>query len=82
MVGSSPAEYISHHIQNLTFGRHADGSLGFAHGAKEATEMGFWAINVDTMFWSLFTGILFCWLFRKAAVNASVQHPGTPAIVR
>jgi F-type H+-transporting ATPase subunit a len=76
MAASSPAEYISHHIQNLTFGHHADGSLGFAHTAKEATEMGFWAINVDTMFWSLFTGILFCWLFRKAAVSASVQNPG------
>ncbi len=38
--------------------------------------MGFVAINVDTMFWSIATGIAFCWLFRKAAVNASVQKPG------
>jgi F-type H+-transporting ATPase subunit a len=37
--------------------------------------MGFWAINVDTMVWSLLTGVLFCWLFRKAAVSASVQTP-------
>lgn len=76
MAGSSPAEYISHHIQNLTYGRHADGSLGFARTAEEATDMGFWAINVDTMFWSLLTGIVFCWLFRKAAINATVKNPG------
>jgi len=76
MAAGTPAEYIGHHIQNLTFGRHADGTLGFAHSAKDATEMGFWAINVDTMAWSLFTGILFCWLFRKAAVSATVQTPG------
>ena len=38
--------------------------------------MGFMAINVDTMFWSLATGLLFCWIFRKAAVSASVQKPG------
>lgn len=76
MAAGSPAEYISHHIQNLTFGQRHDGTLGFAHSAKEATEMGFWAIHVDTMFWSLLTGIVFCWLFRKAAVSASVQNPG------
>ena len=38
--------------------------------------MGFMAINVDTMFWSLATGLLFCWIFRKAAVSASVRKPG------
>ncbi|MGE0484318.1 MAG: F0F1 ATP synthase subunit A [Gammaproteobacteria bacterium] len=75
MSAGSPAEYISHHIQNLTFGKHPDGSWGFAHTAREATEMGFMAINVDTMFWSLLTGVVFCWLFRKVAVSASVQKP-------
>lgn len=75
MAAGSPAEYISHHIQNLTYGQRADGSWGFAHGAKEATEMGFMAINVDTMAWSLITGLLFCWLFRIVAVAASVQQP-------
>lgn len=75
MAGASPAEYISHHIQNLTFGQHADGTWGVAHSAKEAAEMGFMAINLDTMFWSLATGIAFCWLFRIVAVSASVQKP-------
>ena len=75
MAAGSPAEYISHHIQNLTYGQRADGSWGFAHSAQEATEMGFMAVNVDTMFWSLVTGITFCWLFRVVAVSASVHQP-------
>ena len=75
MAAGSPAEYIRHHIQNLTYGEHANGSWGVAHSAKEATEMGFMAVNLDTMFWSIFTGVAFCWLFRIVAVSASVQKP-------
>lgn len=67
--------YIKHHLQNLTFGAHPDGSLGFAHGAEEAREMGFWAIHVDTMFWSIFIGGLFLWSFRKVAIAASSDVP-------
>jgi F-type H+-transporting ATPase subunit a len=75
MSGATPAEYIGHHIQNLTYGKHPDGTWGFAHTAKEATEMGFIAVNVDTMFWSLLTGIVFCWLFRLVAASASIERP-------
>ena len=67
--------YIKHHLQNLTFGQHPDGTWGLAHGAHEAKEMGFWAIHVDTMFWSVLLGGLFLWLFRKAAVRASADTP-------
>jgi F-type H+-transporting ATPase subunit a len=67
--------YIKHHLQNLTFGQHADGTWGFAHGAQEAREMGFWAIHVDTMFWSVLLGVVFLWLFRKAAVKATAETP-------
>ncbi len=70
------SEYIKHHLTNLTFGQHADGHWGFAHDALEAREMGFWSINVDTMFWSLALGILFLWLFRKVARNAETGTPG------
>ncbi|MCP5143614.1 MAG: F0F1 ATP synthase subunit A [Gammaproteobacteria bacterium] len=71
----SPSEYIGHHIQNLTFGRTHDGHWGFAHDAREATEMGFMSINVDTMLWSLVLGVLFIWLFGKVARNFSVDKP-------
>jgi F-type H+-transporting ATPase subunit a len=67
--------YIKHHLQNLTYGQHPDGSWGFAHGAEQAKEMGFWAIHVDTMFWSISLGILFLFLFRKAAKSATTGAP-------
>ena len=69
------AEYIKHHLQNLTYGQHPDGSWGFAHTAAEAKAMGFWAIHVDTMFWSISLGLLFLWLFRKAAKSATSGVP-------
>ncbi len=68
--------YIKHHLQNLTFGMHPENGLSFAHTAEEAKEMGFWAIHVDTMFWSIFLGGLFLWLFRKVAKSATSEVPG------
>jgi F-type H+-transporting ATPase subunit a len=67
--------YIKHHLQNLTYGRHPDGSWGIAHGAEQAKEMGFWAIHLDTMFWSISLGVLFLFLFRKAAKSATTGAP-------
>ncbi len=67
--------YIKHHLQNLTFGMHPENGLSFAHTAEEAKEMGFWAIHVDTMFWSVFLGALFLWLFRKVAKSATSEVP-------
>jgi F-type H+-transporting ATPase subunit a len=68
--------YIKHHLTNLTFGQHPDGTWGIAHSVQEAGEMGFWAINLDTMFFSIGLGVLFLWLFRKAALQASAGVPG------
>lgn len=67
--------YIKHHLQNWTFGQHPDGHWGFAHSAAEAKQMGFMAIHVDTMFWSITLGVIFLWLFRKAAKTASADTP-------
>ena len=69
------SEYIKHHLQNLTFGQHADGTWGIAHGAAEAKEMGFWALHLDTLGWSFFLGLIFIWLFRKAAKSATADVP-------
>ena len=68
-------EYIGHHLQNLTFGQHADGTWGLAHSAEEATAMGFWAFNVDTMFWSVTLGLVFFFLFRSVAKKANSGVP-------
>jgi F-type H+-transporting ATPase subunit a len=73
--------YIKHHLTNLTFGpfpeghEHA-GHWGLAHTAADAKAMGFWAIHVDTMFWSILLGALFLLLFRKVARNATADIPG------
>ncbi|WOJ92443.1 F0F1 ATP synthase subunit A [Congregibacter variabilis] len=90
MAGESQtiSDYIVHHLTNLTYGklpggyhRH-DGSTvqeggvwTMAHGGEEATAMGFNAIHVDSMIWSIGLGILFCWLFRSIAKNASSDVP-------
>jgi F-type H+-transporting ATPase subunit a len=67
--------YIKHHLTNLTFGQLPDGTWGLAHSAEEAKAMGFWAIHVDTMFWSIAVGLLFIWLFRKVAKAATSGVP-------
>ena len=53
------AEYIQHHLTNLTYGRLPDGSWGFAHSAEEAAAMGFYAVHVDSMAWSIGLGFVF-----------------------
>jgi F-type H+-transporting ATPase subunit a len=69
------SEYIQHHLQNLTFGKTAEGAWGFAHSPAEATAMGFWAVNVDTMFWSVLLGVVFFLLFRSVAKKANSGVP-------
>jgi F-type H+-transporting ATPase subunit a len=77
MASENPtsSEYIQHHLQNLTLGVKADGSIGIAHGAAEAKAMGFWAIHLDTMFWSIGLGALFLFFFYKAASKATSGVP-------
>src|SRR5210317_1163256 len=77
MAGSyaNSGEYIKHHLTNLVYGQHPDGSWGIAHGADEIKEMGFWSINLDSMIFSIGLGALFLWLFARAAKRASVDAP-------
>lgn len=80
-------EYIKHHLQNLTYGQlpagyqRADGEVlqqgtwTLAHTAQEAKDMGFMAINVDTMGFSIFLGALFLFFFSRAAKSAVAGVP-------
>jgi len=75
------SEYIKHHLQNLTYGQVPEGyenagSWGFAHSAAEAKAMGFMAIHVDTMLWSIILGVVFLFTFHKAARYATEGVPG------
>ncbi|PUA27818.1 MAG: F0F1 ATP synthase subunit A [Cellvibrio sp. 79] len=69
------SEYIKHHLTNLTYGQLPDGTWGFAHNGAEAAQMGFWAINVDTMGWSLFLGLVFFLIFRSVAKKVTSDAP-------
>ena len=79
--------YIQHHLQNMTYGKlsegatQCDGSLveqakwTMAHCAEEAVQMGFQAIHVDTIGWSIVLGIIFSALFYRVAKSASAGKP-------
>jgi F-type H+-transporting ATPase subunit a len=78
---ATSAEYIKHHLTNLTFGKFPEGHehaghWGFAHSMQDAAGFGFWSINVDSMLFSIGLGLLFVWMFRKAAKTATAGVPG------
>lgn len=68
-------EYIQHHLTNLTYGQHPEHGWSFAHNAQEAAEMGFWAINVDSMLWSIGLGLVFLFMFRSVAKSITTDTP-------
>jgi F-type H+-transporting ATPase subunit a len=69
------AEYIKHHLQNLTYGHLPDGTWGVAHTPEDAKAMGFWALNLDTFFMSLLLGVVFMFIFWRAAKSISSGAP-------
>ena len=79
MASNAPTsqEYIQHHLTNLTYGQLPDGSWGIAHSPEEIKQMGFYAINLDTMIWSVGLGFVFLALFITAARHATAGVPGT-----
>lgn len=65
----SASEYIQHHLTNLQVCRdHGEWVWGHCAG-------NFWAINVDSMFFSILLGVVFLYLFRRVAKQASVGKP-------
>lgn len=67
--------YIKHHLTNLTFGQHPDGSWGIAHSSKEAADMGFMAIHLDSMAWAIGLALIMFFVFRRVAQGFSVDNP-------
>jgi len=67
--------YINHHLTNLTYGKFPDGHWGFAHSAQEASDMGFTAIHVDSMLWSIGLGLIVMFVFRSIAKGFNAQNP-------
>ena len=68
--GESASEYIQHHLTNLTVCRKDGGWVW------NECKGNFFALNVDSMAFSLLLGFLFCFLFYRVAKNASTKNPG------
>ena len=64
------SEYIQHHLSNLTVCRdHGEWVWNHCQG-------NFWALNVDSMFFSVLLGCLFIYLFGKVAKHSTSGRPG------
>ncbi|WP_237059805.1 F0F1 ATP synthase subunit A [Microbulbifer sediminum] len=80
-------DYIQHHLQNMAYGKlpagytRADGTVlsestwTMAHSSQEAADMGFWAIHLDSLGWAIGLGLLFSFLFARAAKKATSGVP-------
>ncbi len=70
------SDYIQHHLTNWKFGYLPEkGEWVVAHTAEEAAQMGFSAIHIDSMLWSIGLGIFFCWLFWAVGRKATAGVP-------
>jgi F-type H+-transporting ATPase subunit a len=83
--------YIKHHLTNMTYGKLPAGYVRtdshgeehalehstwtLAHNDQEMSDMGFMAVHVDSMFWSISLGLVFAVLFRSVAKS---MHSGVP----
>jgi F-type H+-transporting ATPase subunit a len=66
----SSGDYITHHLQNLQVCKNEAGDWVWNECAGNM-----WAINVDSMFWSLFLGLTFTFLFWRVARKSSTEKP-------
>jgi F-type H+-transporting ATPase subunit a len=66
----SASDYIGHHLTNLSVCR-VDGGWEWNH-----CDGNFWTLHVDSMFFSLLLGIVFCGLFWWVGRKASQGRPG------
>lgn len=71
---TSATEYIGHHLQNLQVCATPDGLKANFHD-YDVCAGNFWALNVDTMFFSLLLGGVFVYLFRRVALAANTGVP-------
>lgn len=71
----SSTDYISHHLTNWTYGYLPGEGWKVAYTAEEAGLMGFNAIHLDSMLWSIGLGILFCTIFWMVAKKVTSGVP-------
>ena len=69
--GHGSGDYIQHHLQNLQVCKTEGGEWVWNQCAGNPM-----AINVDSLFWSVFLGLVFIVLFRGVARKTSAGKPG------
>lgn len=65
------SEYIKHHLTNASMCS-TDSGIAFN---KACADAGFWTWHVDTLGWSIGLGLVFLFLFRRVAKNATTGVP-------
>jgi F-type H+-transporting ATPase subunit a len=74
--GETAGEYIQHHLTNLQVCS-VEGQWVWNSAENPAVCRGnFWAVNVDSMAFSIVLGVVFCYLFRKVAKRMTSGPPG------
>ncbi|CEI58836.1 ATP synthase subunit a [Candidatus Portiera aleyrodidarum] len=71
-------KYIKHHLQNLTFGYYPKKGWIIAQNIDQIKTMGFFSINLDSIFFSILMGILFLFIFKKCSflLNSNTTPKG------
>jgi F-type H+-transporting ATPase subunit a len=69
-AAETAGDYIGHHLTNLSVCRD-NGEWVWNH-----CDGNFWALNVDSMFFSVLLGLIFIGLFRFVAKRATTGRPG------
>jgi len=65
------SSHIQHHLTNAKMCT-TDSGLAFN---KACSDSGFWTWHIDTLAWSIGLGVLFLWIFRRAANKATTGVP-------
>jgi F-type H+-transporting ATPase subunit a len=74
--GETADEYIQHHLTNLQVCR-VEGAWVWNSAEQPGVCKGnFWAVNVDSMAFSILLGLVFAYLFRRVAKKSTKGRPG------
>ena len=73
--GKLPAGYERIDAHGNAMGALQADTWTFAQTAAEASDMGFWAFHVDSLFWSVLLGAVFIFIFRSVAKKAEAGVP-------
>lgn len=76
MSGQTNIEYIKHHLQNMQICSTSDGWQFNTYDNPTLCQGNFNTVNLDSMFFSILLGVIFIWVFRRAAKKATIGVPG------